>query len=247
MNSSCTAKNSRVFNARAALQWVYSEVEDPEMVVLGGCSAGGYGALLHSAYVAAHYPTAQLRVIVDAAAGITTSSFIKESLVAWDALATLSETEPLRDVDLESLSFEDVFRAVASYWPHHRYAMYSTAHDDLQKFIYKAMGGKDVEWPERLLDAVSSLMDTVPNFRCHVPAGTLHCILPFHAFYLREVNGVFFRQWIEDFVFSQTLPEAQICEGPDCQTDPLCNQCGSMPQDHLPFYCLACTGGTGGY
>ena len=235
------------FNATAALAWVYDHVDKPEILVISGCSAGGYGALLHSAYVAEHYPEAKVRVLVDAAAGITTPSFIRDSLTAWDALASLSGADPLSDVDLDSLGFADVFQRIADHWPQHRYALYSTAHDDLQKFIYKAMGGKDAEWPDLLLEASGSLLEALPNYRCYIPAGTLHCVLPFRAFYLRDIDGVPLRQWVTDFALGPDLPEAEICEGADCQTDPLCDDCATMTDDPVPFYCLACTGGTGGY
>jgi hypothetical protein len=235
------------FNAAAALGWVFDHVDQPEMVVMSGCSAGGYGALLHSAYVAQHYPQAKVRVLVDAAAGITTPSFIRDSLTAWDALPSLTGAKPLSDVDVDALGFEDVFRRIADYWPQHRYALYSTAHDGLQKFIYKAMGGKDTEWPDLLLDAANTLLGALPNYRCYVPAGTLHCVLPFRAFYLREVNGVPLLQWVREFVLAPDLPAAQICEGADCERDPLCEDCANSTETPVPFYCLACTGGTGGY
>ena len=49
-------------NVSSALDWVYARYGAPEQILVSGCSAGAYGAALHSAYVAEHYPAARVAV-----------------------------------------------------------------------------------------------------------------------------------------------------------------------------------------
>lgn len=235
-------------NASSAMNWIYEHRPNPDMVVASGCSAGGYGALLHSTYLAEHYPTAAVRVLVDSAAGVTAGTFIADAMEVWNARPGMPAFIPaLANADFSTITFQQVFSAIASHFPQHRYALYSPTNDELQIFIYKAMGGKEADWPQLNLAAADSLLSSEPNFTCYLPAGTLHCVLPFKAFYLRQIDGTVFRDWVAQLVLNELLPEDLRCQGADCSHDVLCDDCSNLPEEDFPFYCDACAGGVGGY
>ncbi len=75
-------------NGETVLRWVYHHFPDVKEVFVTGCSAGSYGALVHGAYVAHHYPEAKVTVLGDSGAGIITDSFFADSFRLCPACAT---------------------------------------------------------------------------------------------------------------------------------------------------------------
>ena len=56
-------------NAKAAISWLYSQLPNPDIVFVTGCSAGAYGSLVWSAHLAAMYP-ASTRIVQMADSGV---------------------------------------------------------------------------------------------------------------------------------------------------------------------------------
>lgn len=227
------------FNAQAAIEWMYDYVKDPELLVLTGASAGGYGMLIHSAWVSQHYPLATVRVVVDAAAGVVAGDFTAQSMAVWNATESMPTFIPeVAEKDLMTVTFLELFGAIGRYFPENRYSLYSTAWDDMQTFFFKVMGGNPEEWPAKLQETVTALKSNVPQFSSFITSGTLHTILNLEVFYQREEAGVRLVDWLSQFVFGETLPEDRNCTGEQCSFDPLCDVC---PQDGTgPSYCGLC-------
>lgn len=156
-------------NARAALDWVESHYAMPEKVFVSGCSAGAYGAILHSAYLANHYTDSQVTVLADSGAGIITDSFLNDSLPNWNAQANLPTFVPGLDVAITDLTLPDLYINIARHFPQHRFAQTATAYDADQIFFYGAMGGNRHAWPPAFRMSLAGIEAAVPTSAptCH--------------------------------------------------------------------------------
>jgi ABC-type multidrug transport system ATPase subunit len=72
-------------NAMAVLNYVFESIPDPEQVLVTGCSAGAYGALLYGEKVRAHYSSARTKVVIipDSGVGVITPAFARDGLSKW--------------------------------------------------------------------------------------------------------------------------------------------------------------------
>jgi hypothetical protein len=238
-------------NGQAVLSWVYENAADAAQVVVSGCSAGGYGALLHGAYAAKHYADAQVTILVDAAGGITTPQFVLDSIAAWGVAKNLPDWIPgLVDTPEEELTFQRMVEEIAKAYPEQRLAFYSTAHDQDQAAFYKLMGGDEGAWPEALAESLATLAGKAPNFRYFVPPGYLHCVTPHSIFFSKQSHDeTRFVDWLGDLLDRNAeAPPSQLCqeEGfarpPDCTQDLECEACLQLPAEQQPFYCSWCDG-----
>ena len=108
-------------NARAALDWVYERFESPEEIFVTGCSAGAYGSILHSAYVAEHYPDSTVSVLADSGCGIITESFLNDSMPNWGAQQNIPPFIESLQRPIPELTLSDLYIAVAEHFPQHRF------------------------------------------------------------------------------------------------------------------------------
>ncbi|MEM9187784.1 MAG: pectin acetylesterase-family hydrolase [Myxococcota bacterium] len=223
-------------NAQAALDWVYSRYEMPERMFVTGCSAGAYGAALHSAYIANHYPNIDMAVLADSGAGIITDSFLNDSLPNWNAEAALPSFIPSVQVPIAQLSLTDLYIGLGETFPQHRFAQTGTAFDDDQIFFFSAMGGTAADWPMQYRSSLQTIDDRLENFTSYVPPGSMHCVTPYPFFFERNVNDVSLSAWSAELA-NGTLPAAVACEGAECCNDPVCDACA---QNGDPRYCRFC-------
>lgn len=212
-------------NATTALDWIYSRYPSPDTVLVSGCSAGAYGAALHSAYVAQQYPDATISVLADSGAGIITDSFLEESLPNWNAEEALPSFVPGLDRPLTELSLPDLYIRIGQAFPDMRMSQTATAYDADQIFFYTAMGGAPEDWPGLFRDSLARIETELPSFRSYVPPGPVHCVTPYTLFEEREVNGVRLDEWTRQLVEGETAPESQSCEGAECCDDSACDAC----------------------
>ncbi len=223
--SDITIQHKGFVNASAALSWVYSRYASPESVLVSGCSAGAYGAILHSAYIADHYADAHISVLADSGAGIITDSFLAESLPNWGAQPNLPPFVPELQRPIEELTLPDVYIGIANHFPQHRFAQTATEFDADQIFYFTAMGGMAQDWPPAFRASLDEIQTAVPNFRSYVPPGSVHCATPYSFFYDRTVNGTRLADWTEQLATGTTAPDSVACEGADCCNDPICDAC----------------------
>ena len=212
-------------NVSSVLGWVYTRYADPERILVSGCSAGAYGAALHSAYVADHYPDAQIAVLADSGAGIITDSFLEESLPNWNAQPALPPFIASLQRPLNELSIEDVYIGIGQHFPEMRMAQTASEWDNDQIFFYTAMGGMPQDWSPRFRTSLAAISAALPNFTAYVPPGSVHCATPYPYFHDREVNGVRLADWTRDLVEGDTQPATVACEGASCCDDPVCDAC----------------------
>jgi hypothetical protein len=219
-----TIEHKGFVNATAALDWTYARFE-PETILVSGCSAGAYGAVLHSAYVADHYPEAKISMLADSGAGIITQSFLQDSLPNWGAEPNLPPFIESVQVPITELQLTDLYLGIARFFPEHRFAQTSTAYDNDQIFYYSAMGGEVVDWPGLFRESIATLEAELPNFRAYVPGGPVHCVTPYPFFAEREVDGVRISDWVSELAQGEETPDSVACEGTSCCEDPVCAAC----------------------
>ena len=213
-------------NATAALDWIYARYDNPENVMVSGCSAGAYGAALHSAYVANRYPDANVSLFADSGAGIITDDFLENSFPNWNAEEGLPDFLPaLTDTPIEELTLPDIYVEIGRAFPDMRLAQTATAFDQDQIFFFTAMGGDPGDWPGLYRDSLSAVADEIPNFRSYVPPGSMHCAGIYPFFHTREVDGVNLSAWTEQLAIGSEMPESVACEGLECCDDPVCEAC----------------------
>lgn len=212
-------------NASAALAWLYERILQPSNVLVSGCSAGAYGAIMHSAYIAHHYTDARIAVLADSGAGIITDTFLNDSLPNWGAQQNIPPFIEALQRPLAEMELPDLYKAVGQHFPQHRYAQTSTAFDADQIFYLEAMGGDRHTWSPRFRDSLNRIEDVTPNFRAYVPPGSVHCVTPYTYYRDRVVNGVKLSDWMRDFIFADEIPDSVKCDGEDCYNDPVCDAC----------------------
>jgi hypothetical protein len=235
-----TIEHRGFVNASAALDWIYRRFPNPSNVFVSGCSAGAYGAALHSAYLAQRYPAAQVSVFADSGAGIITESFLVDSLPNWNAQANLPSFVPGLDVPLSELSLAEVYIRIGQRFPSLRLAQQSTHYDQDQVFFYTAMGGMRADWPPAMRASHDRIATAIPNFTSYVPGGSMHCAGIYPFFTEREVDGTSLADWTEQLAVGDTLPPRVGCEGAGCCDDPVCDECAALPEADRPSYCRFC-------
>lgn len=228
-------------NASAALNWTYTRYTAPDNVFVSGCSAGAYGAILHSAYIAQHYESADIAVFADSGAGIITDTFLNDSLPNWNAEANLpSAFVPGLDRPISELQLTDVYIEIGRTFPDMRLAQTQTQFDQDQVFFFTAMGGRAEDWPTTMRSRIEDIRGEIPNFTAYVPGGSMHCAGIYPFFLTREVNGVALRDFAEDLALGASLPAPALCEGAGCCEDAVCEACAATPEAERPGYCRFC-------
>lgn len=223
---SSTAIEHRGFvNASAALAWVYSRYPNAQRILVSGCSAGAYGAALHSAYVADHYDDARIAVLADSGAGVITSTFLQDSLPNWNAEPAMPSFIEGLQRPLAELSLPDLYVEIGKHFPAMRMAQTSTQFDADQTFFYVAMGGAAGDWSPQFRASLAAIESESPNFRAYVPPGSVHCATIYPYFFQREVNGVRLADWTRQLAEDDTPPSTVACEGASCCDDAICDAC----------------------
>jgi hypothetical protein len=230
-----TIEHRGFVNASAALDWLYAHYQTPANIFVSGCSAGAYGAALHSAYIAQHYRQARVAMLADSGAGIITDSFLKDSLPRWNAQVALPPFIDALQRPLEELHLPDLYEAVSAAFPTQRFAQTATQYDNDQIFFYTAMGGKAADWPGLFRQSLARVENSSPNVRSYVPPGSMHCALPYAFFYTRDVNGVSLADWTEQLVLGNETPSSVACEGDGCCHDPVCDACQGKSEGPCKF------------
>lgn len=228
-------------NASTALRWTYSRYAAPDNILVSGCSAGAYGAALHSAYIANHYAGASIALLADSGAGIITESFLTDSFPNWNALANLPPFVPgLVGTPLTELTLPDIYIEVGRTFPDMRMAQTQSQYDQDQIFFYTAMGGTASDWPAAMRANIDTIRAEIPNFTAYVPGGSVHCSAIYPFFTTREVAGVGLADWTEELALGAAAPAPVLCEGAGCCDDAVCDACAAEPMATRPGYCRFC-------
>jgi Pectinacetylesterase len=209
-----TIEHKGAVNVRAVLSWVYANWPAPEKILVTGCSAGAYGAIMWSAHVRNHYPSSKVYELADSGAGVITQSFFQESFPQWNAQASY----PLfiQGVDPNLFTrLPQLYELIGTTFPDMIVSQYNTRYDENQTFYFQAMGGGDaVAWSEQMIANVAEIEQTTPNFSAYIAPDFKHCIIPYPEFYSVESGGKRLVDWLSDMVSDRAL-ESVDCE-PAC-------------------------------
>ncbi len=227
-------------NASAALGWVYAHYH-PEQILVTGCSAGAYGAIGHSVYVAQHYPKATVRVLADSGCGIVTADFFKNSFPKWNA--QIPQIPGLAGKDITTLTIDDLYTAIAADFPNVRFAEQTSAYDKDQTFYYQAMGGTATDWSQLMLQSLANISAKADNYRYYLSPGPLHCLHPYDSFYTRKSEGTAYTDWLTNFITGASEPASVQCTATSCKQDPVCDAC--LAGTSKAPECQWCQGWTG--
>lgn len=171
-------------NSQLVLDWVYENFEFPSRILVTGCSAGGYGALHHSAYIMDNYRGVPTAVIIDAAAGIQGKNW--DGFDTWGVFDNMPDFIPeLADMTLEEYSMTAYFEGVAQAFPHNRFAQFNSYLDETQVSFFLTAGARDLPegvesnyynnsayWSQELMQNTERLSQ-LSNYRHYVAGG--HC------------------------------------------------------------------------
>jgi hypothetical protein len=237
---SLTIHHKGFVNASAALDYVYAHYQ-PDEILVTGCSAGAYGAIGHSAYIADHYPNAKITVVADSGCGVVTDDFFKNSFPKWNAQLPM-QVQGLQGKDITTLSIVDLYTAIAAQYPNVRFAQQTTAFDADQTFYYKAMGGVDTDWSPKMMQSLADISAAAANFRYYMSPGPLHCLHPYDAYYTRVSEGVGYTDWLSQLMYADTPPASVHCTDTSCKQDPVCDQFKNDPSSPEYEFCKGWTG-----
>jgi hypothetical protein len=204
-------------NVSAVLDWIETNFEEPEKILVTGRSGGSYGSILGAAYIQTLYPDAPVYQLGDSGSGVITDDFLQNSFQNWGAAQNLPDWIPALQVPPTDLTMAKIYIAIADYYSSDRWSQYNTAHDVDQIFYYAAMGGSAADWSDLMLASLQEIQDGAPNFRSYTAPGEIHGITNIDIFYTREVEGIKFRDWVDDMVNDEAWDDV-MCT--DCETDP---------------------------
>ncbi len=155
-------------NARATLDWIFAEFERPDRILVLGASAGGYAAPVWFADIERRYPTSQLALHADSAAGIITDSFAQDVADNWNIAralpASLEGFDPNgREVaEIVADDFvENLYIQLATTYPDSRFSQYNTLADATQILFYLLAGAGQAQavltWTPQMLASLGAI------------------------------------------------------------------------------------------
>ena len=170
-------------NASAALDWLYTNVPEPESVFVSGCSAGSIGSILQTPHIINHYPRSHVVQLGDSGGGLT--SFIPWNIGSdYDAARNFPDWIPrLQDEIATTFTVSAYTAAVAQAYPSYTFAQFNSAADRIQRQYYVADGGQEAAFGEALTASLDEINTAAPNFRSYRSPGDRHCILKHATFY----------------------------------------------------------------
>jgi hypothetical protein len=210
-----TIEHKGAVNVQAVLDWTFDNVSSPEQVMVTGCSAGAYGAIMWSAHLRHHYEKAKVLQLADSGAGVITDTFFQDSFPSWKPEGSYPTwIEGLVPQELTRLP--QLYQAIGGEYPDMVLSQYNTQYDEDQAFFFSAMGGGNTyEWSTQMNAHVGEIADTVPNFASYLAGGFEHCIIPRDDFYTVESGGVKLVDWLSEMTQGKQ-PADVACEGDAC-------------------------------
>ena len=209
--SSYSVEHKGAVNALAALDWTFANFSAPESIFITGCSAGAYGAAFWTGTIATQYPDADIYQLGDCGAGVATDAWAAELATNWNTVATFPEQT--FDTSFVSSTYAATLAAQGDL----NMAQYHTLFDGVQ-ILYYSYGTKNMlipsldtglEWSNKMVASLDALEASSDRFVSYVSLadtnnnladGTQHCIIVHDDFYTLEVDGLMFRDWLDDYV-----------------------------------------------
>ncbi len=217
-------------NASSVLDWVYQNIVAPSQVFISGCSAGGYGAVFHTANIMENYANIPAVMLSDASNGVTPSNW--EGFTTWNILDGMpSFIEGLANISTEDYNTTVHILEMAKAFPENRFAQYNAAIDGVQVSFYALMTQQSIDafnfalvaqqWGQGLQENLNTLETEAPNFLSYTAGGLTHCVTMNDITYTFTVDDFLFADWVRGLLDNTTdvSPACDITKG-ECFTDP---------------------------
>jgi hypothetical protein len=201
-----TIRHKGYVNAQVAEKWAREHFSNPEQVFVTGSSAGAYGAIVNSLPLQEYvWPSSQFAVLGDAGNGVITRDFLENDLAKWGVEQNLPAWIPGLNLPLTELSAADLWTEAALFYPHNRFANYTTAYDGGQGGqvgFYNIMLNIDFpvawffwwrpscEWNSIMRSLVQETSAAAANYRYYVGSGSRHTMWGNDKVYTDTTGGV---------------------------------------------------------
>ena len=193
-------------NVEAVLDWVYVNVRSPRVVFVAGVSAGAIPSPVIAEKVARHYTRARVVQLGDGAGGYHAAA-VPNLLSGWGATEYLQGDPAFRSLDSANFSFERLYAASARVAPRIHFAQVNTVEDATQLYFLSLLGIRGTPLVKFLATDLAEVRGEVPWFRSYTAPGTVHTILRSNAVYTTTVDGVLFRDWLEQLVNGESVDD----------------------------------------
>ena len=251
---SWTIRHRGAVNFQVVLQWLKDNFESPDQIFVTGSSAGGYGAIMSSAFIKETYPCSSVSVIGDSANGVTEPYFHNKSIYNWD-IEIPTWIGGFEDGYTPAMTIADLYKNIANYYDDDKVGQFTTAWDWNQILYYNIMltigyystapppdnfvpqtdewfcykRKVSSDWKKQMYTyAVETAEDASFNYRYYIAAGTYHTIMMSDKFYTEDSAGRPFIEWVNAMV-EQPI---ETPGGESAWQNLKCKDCGNP----LPFF-----------
>lgn len=189
-NLRVTIHHKGYVNAQVAEKWAREHFVNPDQVFVTGSSAGSYGAIVNSLPLQEYvWPSSDFAVLGDAGNGVITEDFLQNDLAKWGIEKNLPDWIPGLDVPLTELDASKLWSISALFYPHNRFANYTTAYDGGQggqvgfynvmlnlanPFAWLVWWPPSCEWNAIMREYAQAAAAAAPNYRYYIGAGSRH-------------------------------------------------------------------------
>ena len=204
-----TVRHRGFANMQAVLSWTYANVRNPATVFVAGSSAGSIPSPYYAMKVAERYTAARIVQLGDGSGGyrrVGDSTLPHES---WGTLPVLKAAPAFADLDDETFNYEALYIRAAASAPQVQFAAYDAAEDGVQKQFLTLTGVNDVSLLSLIDQNQADIRRANPGFRSYIAGGDSHTILRRPELYTFRVDGVPFRDWLEDLVNGAPVTDAK--------------------------------------
>ena len=191
-------------NVEAVLDWVFTNIKSPRVMFVTGSSAGAVASPVIAAKVARHYPRARVVQLGDGAGGYHSDS-VPNLLAGWGATEYLQADPAFRSLDSAEFTFERLYTASGRAAPRIHFAQVNSAEDATQLYFLSLLGVKGAPLAKFLEADLAEVRLQLPWFRSYTVPGKAHTILRSNAVYTTTVDGVPFRDWLDQLVNGETV------------------------------------------
>ncbi len=177
----------------AGLNLARSELEDPDKILITGCSAGGYGTFSAMLLARLKFPNARIYVLNESGPGMTDAN--KNGI--WDLVREnwgMQEWMPNQFDDSQG-SLLPLYSWMLAYDPLIKVAVFSSYKDAVLANEFLEIPGN--EFKNRLLKDSEIIQQKFPDrFKRFFVKGDSHCVED----YLYEIDGISYVDWVRHFV-----------------------------------------------
>ncbi|MBN1966170.1 MAG: hypothetical protein JW910_16100, partial [Anaerolineae bacterium] len=197
--SQTTVLHNGAANARAALDYLYQHVPQPELAFVAGCSAGALASIVYAPEVIQQYAGQPVVQLGDSAGAYAATA--AGPLTAWNAYPVVPAWIPAYREAGAALTFADLYIAAANTYGGNLFTQLNSAYDPVQQPYFWHLLGRQTD-----IAAVSVLAGlngqlgpihaAAPNFRSYTAESDLHCLTLFPEFYTESVDEMPLALWL---------------------------------------------------